>query len=197
MRGLTHQAPRTTTNSPYHRKVKTTTMRSLSLTLILIPLLLAGTGCKRRNRGGGGQGQAFASNIYAGDPNATSRFAQGFYGVEENSWRWTAKDFAVDLSPPLHADQKGAQLVMRMAVPDGVIQKLGTVQLTASVGGHKLDPQIFAKSGTYTFTRDVPPADLQSDVVRIEFSLDHALDPTERDHRQLGVIVSEVSLIAK
>lgn len=170
-------------------------MRSFTLTLILIPLLLAGSGCKRRNRGG--QGQVLASNIYAGDPNAASHFAQGFYGVEENAWRWTAKDFAVDLSPPLHADQKGAQLVMRMAVPDPVIQKLGTVQLTASVQGHKLEPQIFAKSGSYTFTRDIPASDLQNDVVRFEFSLDHALDPTATDHRQLGIIVSEIGLIAK
>ena len=169
-------------------------MRSLSLTLILMSLLVAGSACKRRNRG---QGQTLTSTIYAGDPNAASHFAQGFYGVEENAWRWTAKDFAVDLSPPLHADQKGAQLIMRMAVPDPVIEKLGTVQLTGTVQGHKLDPQIFAKSGSYTYTRDIPPADLQNDVVRFEFSLDHALAPTASDHRQLGIIVSEVGLIAK
>jgi hypothetical protein len=170
-------------------------MRSLWLTLILIPLLLAGSSCKRRNRSG--QGLVLASSIYAGDPNAAPHFTQGFYGVEENAWRWTAKDFAVDLSPPLHSDQKGAQLIMRMAVPDGVIQKLNSVQLSASVQGHKLEPQIFAKSGTYTYTRDVPPESLQSDSVRIEFSLDHALDPTAADHRQLGIIVSEVGLVAK
>ncbi|HEX5228223.1 MAG TPA: hypothetical protein VFW44_10960 [Bryobacteraceae bacterium] len=169
--------------------------RSLSLILILIPLLVAGSGCKRRNRGG--QGQTIASNIYAGDPNVAPHFAIGFYNVEENAWRWTAKDFAVDLSPPLHADERGAKLVMRMAVPDVVIQKEGSVQLSASVQGHKLEPQIFAKSGSYTFTRDIPAADLQNDVARIEFSLDHALDPTAEDHRQLGIIVSEVGLLAK
>jgi hypothetical protein len=171
-------------------------MRSLSLTLILIPLLLLGSGCKRRNRGGG-QGQVLSSNIYAGDPNAASHFSQGFYGVEENAWRWTAKDFAVDLSPPLHSDQKGAQLVVKLAVPDAVIQKVASVQLTATVQGHKLEPQIYAKSGSYTFTREVPAADLQNDVVRVDFSLDHALDPTASDHRQLGIIVSEIGLLAK
>lgn len=171
-------------------------MRSLSLTLILIPLLLAGAGCKRRNRGAG-QGQLLASNIYAGDPNAAVRFVQGFYGIEENAWRWTSKDFAVDLAPPLHADQKGAQLVLRLAVPDGVIQKLNSVQLSASVQGHKLEPQIYAKAGSYVYTRDVPAESLQSEAVRIEFSLDHALDPTAEDHRQLGIIVSEVGLLSK
>jgi hypothetical protein len=171
-------------------------MRSLSLTLILVPLLLTGAGCKRRNRSAG-PGTVLASNLYAGDPNAASHFAQGFYGIEDKAWRWTSKDFAVDLTPPLHSDQKGAQLVVKMAVPDAVIQKLNSVQLSATVQGHKLEPQIYAKSGAYTYTRDVPAESLKDDVVRIEFSLDHALDPTPGDHRQLGIIVSEIGLLAK
>jgi hypothetical protein len=162
----------------------------------LLPLLLAGSGCKRRHNSSG-QAQLLASSIYAGDPNVASHFASGFYGVEENAWRWTGKDFAVDLSPPLHSDQKGAQLVMKLAVPDVVIQKLASVQLSASIQGYKLDPQIYTKSGQYTYTRDVPADKLQSDAVRIDFALDHALPPTERDQRQLGIIVSEVGLIAK
>jgi hypothetical protein len=76
--------------------------------------------------------------------------------VEENAWRWTAKDFAVDLSPPLHADQKGAQLVVKLVVPDAVIQKLPSVQLSASIQGYKLEPQTYTKPGQYTYTRDVP-----------------------------------------
>jgi hypothetical protein len=107
-------------------------MRSLSLTFFLVLILLAAPACKRRHRGGG-QAQLLASTIYAGDPNVASHFAQGFYGIEDNAWRWTAKDFAVDLSPPLHSDQKGAQLVVKLAVPDGVIQKLSSVQLSGSV----------------------------------------------------------------
>jgi len=171
-------------------------MRSLSLTLILLPLLLAGSGCKRRHDSSG-QAQLLASSIYAGDPNVASHFASGFYGVEENAWRWTGKNFAVDLSPPLHSDQKGAQLVMKLAVPDAVIQKLASVQLSTSIQGYKLEPQIYTKSGQYTYTRDVPADKLQSDVVRIDFALDHALPPTESDQRQLGIIVSEVGLVAK
>jgi hypothetical protein len=171
-------------------------MRSLSLTLILLPLLLAGSGCKRRHNSSG-QAQLLASSIYAGDPNVASHFASGFYGVEENAWRWTGKDFAVDLSPPLHSDQKGAQLVMKLAVPDAVIQKLASVQLSASIQGSKLDPQIYTKAGQYTYTRDVPADKLQGDVVRIDFAVDHTLPPTETDQRQLGIIVSEVGLVAK
>jgi hypothetical protein len=171
-------------------------MRSLLLTLILIPLLLAGAGCKRRHRSSA-QSQLLASSIYAGDPNVASHFAKGFYDVEENAWRWTGKDFAVDLSGPLHSDQRGAQLLEKLAVPDAVIQKLTSVQLSASIQGYKLEPQIYTKPGQYTYTRDVPADKLQNDAVRIDFSLDHTLPPTETDKRALGIIVSEVGLVAK
>jgi hypothetical protein len=173
-----------------------TTLRSLLSTLILIPLLLAGTGCSRRQKGSG-QAQMLASSIYAGDPNVASHFATGFYNVEENAWRWTGKQFGVDLSPPLHSDQKGAQLVLKLAVPDVVIQKVNSVQLSAAISGYKLEPQVYTKAGSYTYTRDVPADKLQSDVVRIDFAVDHTLPPTETDRRQLGIIVSEVGLIAK
>jgi hypothetical protein len=175
-------------------------MRSLSLTLILVPLLLAGAGCKRRNRSSG-QTVLLASTIYAGDPNVAARFAKGFYDVEENAWRWTGKEFSVDLSAPLHSDQRGAQLVLKLAVPDPVIQKLGSIQLSATIQGYKLEPQIYTKPGQYTYTRDVPAEKLQdkqqSDVVRIDFAVDHTLPPSDADHRELGIIVSEVGLVAK
>jgi hypothetical protein len=172
-------------------------MRSLWLTLIFIPLLLIGAGCKRRHRGSSTQTQVLASTIYAGDPNVSAHFAKGFYNVEENAWRWTGKEFAVDLSAPLHSDQRGAELVLKLAVPDVVIQKLGSVQLSAAVQGYKLEPQIYTKPGQYTYTREVPADKLQTDVERIDFSVDHTLLPTATDQRELGIIVSEVGLVAK
>jgi hypothetical protein len=171
-------------------------MRSLSLTLILIPLLLAGAGCKRRHRSSS-EAQLHASDIFAGDPNVAAHFVKGFYDMEQNSWRWTNQDFAVDLTPPLHAEQKGAQLVMKLAVPDAVIQKLTSVQLSAAIQDFKLEPQVYTKPGQYTYTRDVPADKLHGDSVQIDFSLDHAMPPTPPDIRPLGIIVSEVGLVAK
>lgn len=171
-------------------------MRSLFLTLIIVPLLLASSGCKRRHRSSG-QTQLPTSTVFAGDPNAAGHFAKGFYQVEENAWRWTGKEFSVDLSPPLHADQKGAELVVKLAVPDAVIQKSNSVQLSASVQNYKLEPQTYTKPGQYTYTRDVPADKLQNAVVRIDFAVDHTLPPTQSDIRELGIIVSQVGLVAK
>ena len=171
-------------------------MRSLFLTSFAIALLLGGAGCKRRHQSSA-QIQLFASSIYAGDPNVASHFVKGFYAPEEGAWRWTGKQFSVELSAPLHADQKGAQLVMKLAVPAAVIQKVASVELSTAIGNSKLEPQIYTKAGQYTYTRDVPADKLQTDVVRIDFSLDHTLPPTDSDQRELGIIVSEVGLVAK
>jgi hypothetical protein len=78
-----------------------------------------------------------------------------------------------------------------------VIQKLTSVQLSAAIQGYKLEPQIYTKSGQFTYTRDVPADQLRGGMVRIEFALDHALPPSEEDRRTLGIIVSEVGLVAK
>ncbi len=171
-------------------------MRSLSLTLILIPLLLGGAGCKRRHRGASQTDQP-VSTVFAGDPNVAAHFASGFYQVEANAWRWTDQQFAVDLAPPLHANERGAQLVVKLDVPDVLLQKVASVQLSASIQGYNLEPQTFSKSGQYTYTRDVPADRFQDDVVRINFAVDHSLPPTDTDRRQLGIIVSQVGLVAK
>jgi hypothetical protein len=171
-------------------------MRSLWLTLLLIPLLLVASGCKRRHSTAG-EAQQMVSTINAADPSAAGQFARGFYGVEGNAWRWTSKEFAVDLLTPLHSNQDGAQLTVKLAVPDAVMQKTNSVQLTASLDGYKLEPQTYTKAGSYTFTRDLPAAKLQNGVVRIDFALDHSLPPTGSDVRELGIVVSEVGLTAK
>ncbi|HTB17406.1 MAG TPA: hypothetical protein VK708_04785 [Bryobacteraceae bacterium] len=170
-------------------------MRSLLFTLTLIPLLLLGAGCKRRHKSS--ETQLPVSTIFAGDPNVADHFAKGFYSVEAGAWRWTAKEFAVDLSAPLNSDQKGAQLVVKLAVPDAVIQKSGSVQLSASIDNYKLPPETYSKSGSYTYTRDVPADKLPGGTVQINFAVDHTLPPTGSDIRELGIIVSDVGLVAK
>ncbi len=170
-------------------------MRSIYLTLILVivlPFLLVSGGCKRRHRAG-----EVASAIFAGDPHVADHFISGFYGPEAGAWRWTNKEFAVTLNPPLHASERGAQLVMHVVIPDPVIQHSQFVELSASIGGLKLDPQVFAKTGTYTYTRDVPAGQLQNPEVRIDFAVDHVFQAEPPDIRQLGIIVSQVELVAK
>jgi hypothetical protein len=164
----------------------------LTLTLILLPLLFVSGSCKRRHKRG-----EIASSISAGDPAFAGHFIDGFYGIEANAWRWTNKQFAVMLNPPLHSAERGAQLVVHLSVPDPVIEHSQFVELSCSVQGLKLAPQVFAKPGAYTYIRDVPADKLQGSEVYIDFELDHSLPPKPPDIRQLGIIVSQVELLAK
>ena len=66
-------------------------MRSLSLTLILIPLLLGRRRLQTTSQSRQSTDQP-VSTVFAGDPNVAAHFASGFYTVEANAWRWTAKN---------------------------------------------------------------------------------------------------------
>lgn len=173
----------------------TKNMRSIYLTLILtvvLPVLFLSGGCRRRHKPG-----EIASTIFASDPTVASHFTSGFYDIEDGAWRWTSKQFAVTLNPPPHSAERGGHLVMHLAVPDPVIQHSQFVELSCSVGGLKLAPQTFAKAGSYTYERDIPADKLDGSDVRIDFAVDHTLPPTGPDIRQLGIIVSQVGIVAK
>jgi hypothetical protein len=159
---------------------------------MLFAVLFVSAGCKRRHRP-----PQTASTIFAGDPDYEKFFSDGFYQIEANAWRWTGRHFAVTLNPPAHAGERGAHLVMHVVVPEPVIQHSQFLELSASVQGLKLDPQVFAKSGAYTYERDVPADKLQGPQVRIEFAVDKTLPPANGDIRQLGIIVNKVGLETK
>ncbi|HUI79888.1 MAG TPA: hypothetical protein VLY24_18305 [Bryobacteraceae bacterium] len=138
-----------------------------------------------------------ASMVHTGDPKSESQLLSGFYGIEQNAWRWTAQQFSVALRPPAGAAQKGATLNVQLAVPDVTINQLKTVTLSAGTGSVALAPETYTQSGSFTYTRDVPASQLTGDSVRLDFHLDKALPPSASDKRELGLIVSSIALDAK
>jgi hypothetical protein len=143
------------------------------------------------------EGPRISSIVHMGDPKSETQLVDGFYGIEQNSWRWTAQKFSVVLRPPAGAAQKGATLNLQLAVSDATIGKLKTIALAASIGGAALAPETYTQAGPYTFTRDVPASQLAGEAVRIDFQLDKALPPNGADQRNLGLIVNSVALDAK
>ena len=167
-------------------------MRSITLAVAVLPLLFISGSCKRRHRP-----PEVVSVARAGDPEVATRFTDGFYNVEAGAWRWTAKEFSITLNPPAHAGERGAKLVMNLVIPDPAIQRAQFIELSSSVAGLKLAPQVFAKAGAYTYERDIPPDRLQGKEVRLDFAVDHTIPPTKTDLRTLGIIVSQIGLITK
>jgi len=43
---------------------------------------------------------SLASTLHVADPKVAAQLISGFYGIEGDSWRWTAGKFSVLLRPP-------------------------------------------------------------------------------------------------
>jgi hypothetical protein len=135
--------------------------------------------------------------VNMGDAKQESQLVSGFYGIEANSWRWTAKDFTVSLRPPTGAAAQGATLVFALSIPGVVIDKLKSITLSASINGTALAPETYAHDGQYDYKRDVPSNLLTGNAVRVEFHLDKVMPPAGADSRELGVVARSVGLESK
>jgi hypothetical protein len=138
-------------------------------------------------------GPHLTSTLRMGDPKAATQLVSGFYGIENNMWRWTAGKFSTLLQTPAGAAQNGATLTFTFTVPDVVIQKLKTVTLTASINGMALKSAEYNAAGAYTFSADVPASALKAEAVKVDFALDKSLPP-DVDKRELGLIATAVAL---
>jgi hypothetical protein len=177
-------------------------MRRLILVLfLLIPALIFTTaGCKRKKRNQAASDEpitGLATVLNTADPRVAPQLLHGFHTIEGNAWRWTAGDFAAVLKPPAGADQKGATLVFRFAIPDTSMRQLQSLTLSTSVNGTPLPPETYTSAGEHAYSRDVPPEALKKDTATVEFTLDKYLHPSGAERRDLGVVASMIGFQAK
>jgi hypothetical protein len=132
--------------------------------------------------------------IDMGDPKQEKQLVNGFYAIEANAWRWTAKDFTVTLRPPAGSAAQGATLTFALSIPQVTVDKLKSVTLAAFVNGTALAPETYARGGQYEYRRAIPPNLLKGRAVRVEFHLDKSLPPADGDARELGVVARSVGL---
>ena len=97
-----------------------------------------------------------AQTIEMGNPAHAKQLLEGFYPIEDNRWRWTAKRFAATVRPPLRAATTGARLVFQFAYPEPVAAKLGPITLRAKVAGRAGPP--VAREGGEPGAEHVPAA---------------------------------------
>jgi len=170
---------------------------------LVLAMTLAAAGCKREAKPVHVQqpeeeaAPRLASSVSMSDPRLEAQLLNGFYGIEGNAWRWTAKKFSVALRTPSGAAQNGATLSLSLTVPQVVVDKLKSVTLSASAGDAVLAPETYTKADQYVYKRDIPASALKRGSLRVDFSVDKAIPPTGADQRELGVIVSMVALEPK
>jgi hypothetical protein len=122
---------------------------------------------------------------------------RGFHSLENDSWRWTMKNFTVTLRPPAGSGQNGAQLELKFAFPDAIFGQVGPMTLDARVKDIDLGPETYSKAGDATYTRDVPASVLAGDAVTFDFSANKGIPPSDKDARELAIIVTTVGLTPK
>jgi hypothetical protein len=140
-------------------------------------------------------GPPIPASIEMGNPTVVSQLVNGFHEIEDNAWRWTAKQFSVQLGVPTDAPQRGANLVLKVNLPQALLDKLGSgVTLTGYVEGSGLGAETWQNAGAYEYRRFVSMNLLHGNTVKVDFLLDKALPPGAVDRRELGVIVTAVAL---
>ena len=169
--------------------------------LLITPLVLCAAACRKTEPDLSAfteeEPPHLSSLIHVADPLVASQLLSGWHQVEQNAWRWTARNFAAVLRPPPGSGNLGATLQFRLAVPDAVIKQLKFVTLSGSVPGLRLSPETYRQPGEAVYARDIPPGILSGDSVRVDFALDKAIPPSQGDGRELGVIAFSLGLETK
>jgi hypothetical protein len=170
--------------------------RLIAAFALLAFVALAPVGCRRKKKGRTRE-DGLASVINVADPADSAQLVRGFSNVEADAWRWSTSKFSVVLRPPAGSAQNGAKLELHFTLHDAVVGKLGPVTVSAIVNGTPVAPETFSQPGDFVYSHDVPPEALGSDVVTVEFSTDKALEPTDKDKRELSLIVKTIGLVPK
>ena len=134
------------------------------------------------------------SSVNMAEPAQAAQLLSGFYDIEGGKSRWTAKSFSVLLKAPPGSDQNGADLALKLYIPDIQIRNLGPMTLSAEADGHQLPVRTFSQSNEYTYSARVPAEALRSGFAVVNFRLDKSAVGLNGDARELGVVVTEVSL---
>jgi hypothetical protein len=135
-----------------------------------------------------------SESVEMGNRAHAAQLLDGWYGIEDGKWRWTAKNFSVLLKAPPGSDRSGAELSLKLFVPDVQIRNLGPITISADIGGRALPALVLSKPEDHVYSAHVPAEVLRPGVAAVNFRLDKAAVGLNGDARELGVVVSEVSL---
>ena len=117
----------------------------------------------------------------------------GWHYPEAAGWRWTQRSFSARLDA---GRSRPARIEMRFFVPQGLIERYGSVTIGASADGTPLPSQTYQQSGRFTYRAMIGNAPSADSLVQLDFTLDHALPPSPSDERELGIVVAALETLA-
>jgi len=137
------------------------------------------------------------SVIHVAHPQASEHLLSGFHSLEQRAWRWTEGTFAVLLEPPPPVPMHTPELEFVFSLPPVVLETAGgPITISATVDGEELEPEIYDAAGeNLTYVREIPEGILDdAEPVRVEFTVDKPMPPSDRDPRELGVIAVQIGI---
>jgi len=80
-------------------------------------------------------------------------------------------------------------------VPPELIARFGSVTLFAASDHSELPSRTLREAGAFSYTAKFDPAAPSEGWARFDFRLDHALPPSDKDSRELGIVVSSLEIL--
>lgn len=168
--------------------------------VLLLPALLAAWACPANapdltpiQETFDGAAPTLLSSVNVADPRAADQMIDGFYGLENGSWRWAARRFVVALQPSENRVEPSF-LEMRFTIPELIARRFSGAKILVKVNGNELEPESFEGQGEFFYSKEVPASVLSEEPARVEFELENAIPAGEIDQRELGVIVTSIAL---
>ncbi|MGH9558653.1 MAG: hypothetical protein ACRD30_05385, partial [Bryobacteraceae bacterium] len=119
-------------------------------------------------------------------PELSVRPLHGWHPIEDGAWRWTAKNFGIEVAPPL--DGALSEFALRVTAPEGLFAVQDRVRLSCIADGEPAGAITFIKPETLEFRGRFPkPMDRRA--IRLDFFVESEYTPGGGDARELGVIV--------
>ena len=116
------------------------------------------------------------------------KLIKGWHEVEHGGWRWTERCFSALMKPAGHL------LKLAYTLPEYVVSPDRPLRIGVTAGDIDLGVDTVAVPGDHVLTRVVPQEALQDGAVLVQFALDRAIPPSAWDLRELGLIVTSISL---
>lgn len=113
-------------------------------------------------------------------PGLAVRLLGGWHAVEDNAFRWTAKQFSLEVTVP----ERAHEFALRFFLPDAVCSS-GPVRVLCSISGQEAGRITCVSSEPEEFRGHFP---FESLFYRLDFTVDSFFQPPS-DQRELGICI--------
>jgi len=126
------------------------------------------------------------SNLPMNAPEADQQIVSGVYQLESGQWRWMSQTAVIMLKPPAQP----SPLEIRFTIPDQAPAR----QVTVELNNQPVVSQTYRAPGAYTLSsKQLNPGGSSATVT---ITIDKTFSGPG-DHRQLGIILSEVGFVGQ